>query len=135
MWYASARGEAGEVHTQGTVGVPDTLLFRTGGDDSVRGYGYNTIGVDEGGTIVGGKVLTTGSFEIAHPISRQLRQWWWAVFVDAGDATDSWTNIDPKLGYGAGIRWRSPVGALRADVAYGQETGNFRLHLSVGIAF
>ena len=115
--------------------MPDALLFRTGGDDSVRGYGYNSIGVDKGGTIVGGKVLGTGSVEIAHPISRQLREWWWALFIDAGDATNSWTDVALKWGYGAGIRWRSPVGVLRADLAYGQEVQNFRLHISVGIAF
>jgi len=42
--------------------------------------------------------------------------------------------MDPALGYGVGVRWRSPVGPLKLDLAYGQEVQRFRLHLSVGIA-
>lgn len=134
-WYANARVELGNVLTRGTVGVPDTLLFRAGGDDSVRGYAYRSIGPDLGGTIVGGKLLGTGSVELARPFSRRMRDWWWAVFLDAGDASNSWKTFSPKLGYGAGVRWRSPVGPLRVDLAWGEETRRLRLHLSVGIAF
>lgn len=134
-WYANARVELGNVITRGTVGVPDTLLFRAGGDDSVRGYAYRSIGPDLGGTIVGGKLLGTGSVELARPFSRRMRDWWWAVFLDAGDASNSWKTFSPKRGYGAGVRWRSPVGPLRVDLAWGEETQRLRLHLSVGIAF
>jgi translocation and assembly module TamA len=60
---------------------------------------------------------------------------WWAVFVDAGRAAEGWKGFKPALGYGVGVRWRSPVGPLRADLAYGEELNQFRLHVSVGIAF
>jgi len=135
-WYGSARLEAAEVFTRNNVSVPDTLLFRAGGDESVRGYPYRSIGPQQGGTTVGGKVLATASAELARPFSaRNLRQWWWAVFVDAGDATNSWQDYAVKIGAGAGIRWRSPVGPLKIDAAYGEETNRWRLHLSVGIAY
>ena len=134
-WYASARVEMGNVITRGEVGVPDTLLFRAGGDESVRGYAYRSIGPDLGGTVVGGKILGTASVELARPFSRRMRDWWWAVFVDGGDASNSWKTLSPKMGYGAGVRWRSPVGPLRIDLAYGEELQRLRLHLSVGVAF
>ena len=57
------------------------------------------------------------------------------MFVDAGRAANSWTGFKPALGYGVGVRWRSPLGLLRADLAYGEEVHEVRLHLSVGIAF
>jgi translocation and assembly module TamA len=60
---------------------------------------------------------------------------WWAVFVDAGNAAEGWKGFKAALGYGVGVRWRSPVGPLRADLAYGEELNQFRLHVSVGIAF
>jgi translocation and assembly module TamA len=135
-WYGSARLEAAEVFTRNNVTVPDTLLFRAGGDESVRGYPYRSIGPQQGGTTVGGKVLATASVELARPFGpRNLRQWWWAVFVDAGDATNSWQDYATKVGAGLGIRWRSPVGPLKIDAAYGEETNRWRLHLSVGIAY
>jgi translocation and assembly module TamA len=134
-WYGTARAEAGEVLTHSAVGVPDTLLFRAGGDDSVRGYGYRTLGPEIGGVTVGGRTLLTGSVEIARPVSPKYPAYWWAVFVDAGNAADRWTELRPALGYGVGLRWRSPVGPLRVDLAYGEQVRAFRLHLSVGIAF
>lgn len=135
-WYASARVEGGEVFTPNNVDVPDTLRFRAGGDESVRGYAYRSIGPQQGGTTVGGKVLATASLELARPFgARSLRQWWWAAFVDAGDATNEWKAFHAKVGYGLGLRWRSPVGPLKVDAAYGEETNRWRLHLSVGIAY
>ena len=76
-----------------------------------------------------------GSVEIARPISPKYPAYWWAAFVDAGNAADRWTDLDPAVGYGVGLRWRSPVGPLRVDVAYGQRVKAVRVHLSVGIAF
>lgn len=134
-WYANARIEAGQVLAQGEVGVPDTLLFRAGGDDSVRGYAYRSLGPEVDGTVTSGHMVLTGSVEIARPVSERLPSVWWAAFVDAGNAADRWSELRPALGYGLGLRWRSPVGPLRADLAYGQETRKRRLHLSVGIAF
>ena len=135
-WYATLRTEAGQVFARDSVGVPDTLLFRAGGDESVRGYAYRTLApVDIDGTIIGGNVLATASVEVAHPLAPSLPNLWGAVFVDAGRAALSWTDFKPARGYGVGVRYRSPVGPLRVDLAYGEELRKFRLHLSVGIAF
>ncbi len=138
-WFATARVEAGQVFAKDSVGVPDTLLFRAGGDDSVRGYGYRSLSpVDYTvlGTVVrSGRVLFTGSAEVAHPFSARYPAFLGAVFVDAGNAADRWGGIDPVVGYGVGVRWRSPVGPLKLDLAYGEAVKQFRVHLSVGVAF
>jgi translocation and assembly module TamA len=134
-WYATVRGEAGQVFAADNVGLPDTLLFRAGGDESVRGYAYRTLGPLENGVVTSGRVLFTGSAELARPISLKQPAFLWAVFVDAGQAANNWKDLKPVFGYGAGVRWRSPVGPLRLDIAYGHEVEKFRMHLSVGIAF
>ena len=133
-WYATARVEAGQVFANGNVGIPDTLLFRAGGDDSVRGYKYRSLGPTVDGALLSGRVLLTGSAEMARPLSPRLPAVWGAGFIDAGQAADRWQNLRPVFGYGVGVRWRSPVGPLRLDLAYGQKVHQFRIHLSVGIA-
>lgn len=134
-WYGSARVEAGNIFAANSVGVPDTLLFRAGGDDSVRGYAYRTLGPVVDGAVNSGRVMFTGSAEIARPISAQRPAFLWAAFIDAGNAANRWNELDLAWGYGLGLRWRSPVGPLRVDLAYGEEVRKWRLHLSVGIAF
>jgi translocation and assembly module TamA len=134
-WYSMLRVEGGEVFANSRIGVPDPLLFRAGGDDSVRGYGYRTLGPTINNTVASGRVMMTASAEIARPISPRYPAYWWAAFVDAGNAADRWNDLSPVVGYGVGLRWRSPVGPLRVDVAYGQQTKQVRTHLSVGIAF
>jgi len=134
-WYTTARLELGQIFKRDNVAVPDALAFRAGGDESVRGYDYRTLApTGEDGAIIGGNVLATASVEVARPF-QQLPSVWWAVFIDAGRAAEGWKGFKPALGYGVGVRWRSPVGPLRADVAYGEEVQQFRLHVSVGIAF
>ncbi|HIV72893.1 MAG TPA: BamA/TamA family outer membrane protein, partial [Candidatus Aquabacterium excrementipullorum] len=132
-WYATVRAEGGRVFAADDVSVPDTLLFRAGGDESVRGYGYRTLGVQKDGVTVGARTMVTSSLELAHPLLQRFPSLWGAVFVDAGDAADHWSDLDMKLGYGAGVRWRSPVGPLRLDLAYGREVREYRIHFSVGI--
>jgi len=110
-------------------------LFRAGGDDSVRGYGYRTLGPVVSDVVTSGRTLLTGSLEVARPISPKYPAFWWAAFIDAGNAADRWRDLHPVVGYGVGLRWRSPVGPLRVDLAYGQEVRQFRVHFSVGIAF
>ncbi|TCO97652.1 autotransporter assembly complex protein TamA [Rubrivivax gelatinosus] len=134
-WYGSLRVEAGEVFARDDVTPPDSLLFRAGGDSSVRGYEYRSLAPTEDDIVYGGKVLATASVEIARPILARMPQLWGAVFVDAGRAAERWQDYEPALGYGVGLRYRSPIGPLSIDVARGQETGNVRLHLSVGVTF
>jgi translocation and assembly module TamA len=134
-WFSLLRGEAAEVFRQGGLQVPDALLFRAGGDTSVRGYGYRTLGPVRDGAVVGGAVLGTGTAELMRRLSDRWRDWYLAAFVDAGNAADRWQQLDPAFGYGVGVRWRSPVGPLRVDLAYGQRVQSVRLHLSVGASF
>ncbi|MDP1691003.1 MAG: BamA/TamA family outer membrane protein [Burkholderiaceae bacterium] len=134
-WYGQARVELGQVFAPGAVKVPEPQRFRAGGDDSVRGYAYRSLSPNVGGVDVGGRVLATASVELARPISAKLPSVWWAAFIDAGRAAASWNDWRAAWGAGLGLRWRSPVGPLRADVAYGEEIRQWRLHLSVGIAF
>ena len=134
-WFGTLRAEAGQLFTRSVVGVPDTLLFRAGGDDSVRGYAYRTLGPATDGVVTGGRSLATASIELARPLLTQYPALWGAAFIDAGDAADRFAALRPALGYGLGLRWRSPVGPLRVDVAYGQREHRVRLHFGVGIAF
>ena len=133
-WFGSARVELAQVIAREQVGVPEKLRFLAGGDESVRGYAYRSLGPkDANGLTVGGRVLATGSLEIARPIIASFPSLWGAVFVDAGNAASRWQDYRPVVGVGAGVRWRSPVGPLRVDAARAQETGKWRLHFSVGI--
>lgn len=132
-FYGSARLELGQVFVQEALAVPDTLLFRAGGDESVRGYAYRSLGPELGGATFSGKSLFTASLQVARPIFADRPEFLWAAFVDAGNAADSWSEMRPVLGYGVGLHWRSPVGPLRVDLAYGQDVRKFRLHFSVGV--
>ena len=134
-FYGSARLELGQVVVNETLSVPDTLLFRAGGDDSVRGYAYRSLGPVVNGAVISGDSLFTASLQVARPIFADQPAFLWALFVDAGNASNGWQNMRPVLGYGAGLHWRSPVGPLRIDLAYGQEVHKFRLHFSVGVVF
>jgi len=134
-WFGNARMELDQVLARSKVGIPEKLLFRAGGDDSVRGYGYQDLGPTVNGATVGGRVALTGSVEAAHPLRADWPSLWGAVFVDAGNAADRWQDYKPVWGYGVGLRWRSPVGPLRIDVARGVEAQKWRLHFSVGVTF
>jgi translocation and assembly module TamA len=134
MWHGEARLELGQVFARDNVGLPDPLLFRAGGDDSVRGYDYRSLGPIVNGVVTSGRVIMTSSVEVARPFTAKLPALWGAAFVDAGQAADNFNALDPVLGYGVGVRYRSPVGPLRVDIAYGQAVKSWRLHLSIGIA-
>ena len=134
-WFANARLEAGEVFVKNRISVPDPILFRAGGDGSVRGYDYRTLAPTRNDAVVGGRVLMTGSIELEHPLTAKLPGLLGAVFVDAGNAADHWRDLRPVFGYGVGLHYRSPIGPLRVDVAYGHEVKEVRLHVSVGVTF
>ena len=134
-WYSQARLELGQVFVRSGVIVPESMRFRAGGSDSVRGYAYRSLTPVVNGVQTSGKLLFTTSFEIAHPILASLPQLWGAAFIDAGRAADRWSDLKPAVGVGVGVRYRSPIGPLALDVAYGEEEKRFRLHLSVGVTF
>ncbi|WP_229459441.1 autotransporter assembly complex protein TamA [Massilia cavernae] len=126
------RAEAGILASKEKEGVPGTFLFRAGGDQSVRGYPYQSLGIQEGNAIVGGRYMLTGSAEYQYWFKPP---WGVAVFVDAGNAGDKFGDLKPAYGVGVGARWRSPVGPINVDLAYGEAINKARLHFSVGFTF
>ncbi len=127
-----ARADAGAVLADSRDGIPSNFLFRTGGDTTVRGYAFDSLGVPLGEAIVGGRYYTAASVEITRWIGEN---WGLATFVDAGNAVDSLHDLHLALGYGVGGRFRTPIGPFRVDIAYGQDSGSVRVHFSVGLSF
>ncbi|MDP1708159.1 MAG: autotransporter assembly complex family protein [Gammaproteobacteria bacterium] len=126
------RGELGMVAASSRQGIPSDFLFRTGGDQSVRGYDYLSLGVKQGNAVVGGRYLGVASVEYVHWLRPK---WGAAVFYDVGNAADDLASFRLAHGYGLGARWKSPVGPLNVDVAYGRDQASLQLHFSVGVAF
>lgn len=131
-WTAVLRLQAGQIRGAREDSVPEDLLFRTGGDQTVRGYGYGTLGVPRNQVTVGGNVMALISTELIYRINTE---WGIALFHDAGDAARSWQDFRWRRGVGMGARWRSPIGALNIDLAHGLDQGETRLHFSVGYGF
>jgi translocation and assembly module TamA len=131
------RAEAGAVLAKSSARVPSTQLFRTGGDTTVRGYGYRDIGVDRAGVVGPGRYMAVGSLEWQRPIRRAGLETDWesTLFVDAGGVSDRLDDLRPVFGVGTGVRWKSPLGPVQADVAYGVKPKRLRLHLNIGMTF
>jgi translocation and assembly module TamA len=125
------RAELGYVNAKSTANVPNRYLFRTGGATSVRGYDFQSLGVDENGAVVGGRALAVGSVEYVHWIS----DWGVAAFVDVGDAAARPRDLSPAWGYGLGARLRTPAGPFAVDVAYGERFQQVRVQFAVTLAF
>ena len=135
-FYLQGRLELGQVITGDHVPMPDAEQWRAGGEDSVRGYAWRALApYDSRGNIVGGNSLITTSVELAHPFTASLPSVWWATFVDAGRAAPRFDDLKMAVGYGVGVRWRSPVGPLKIDWSWGEEVHRGRIDLSVGVAF
>lgn len=126
------RGEVGRVWSDSRTRVPDDFGFRTGGARSIRGYRYQSIGVKQDDAVVGAPTLAVASIEYDHYFDER---WGMGVFVDVGDAAESFSEMEMHVGYGAGLRVRTPAGPIFLDVAYGQKERDLRLHFSLGIAF
>lgn len=128
------RGELGHTFTDELVAMPPSLRFFAGGDRSIRGYAWREVGPRHLGPdgklyALGAKKVATGSVEFEHYFTEQ---WGAAAFVDGGSAFDD--SPDWHTGVGAGVRWRSPVGPVRLDVAHGLDDpdSSFQIYLSVG---
>ena len=135
-FYLQGRLELGQIIVKQHVAMPDAEQWRAGGEDSVRGYAWRSLApYDDKGNIVGGNSLVTTSIELAHPFTSTLPSVWWATFVDAGRAAPRFNDLKMALGYGVGVRWRSPVGPLKIDWSWGEEVHRGRIDLSVGVAF
>ena len=132
------RAEVGAVLAKEGITLPSTQLFLTGGDNSVRGYGYRDIGITlPDGQTTAGRYLTLASLEWQRPIviNGRLTDWESTVFMDAGAVADKPADLRAKVGVGVGARWKSPIGPLQVDLAYGVAVEKLRLHLSVGFSF
>ncbi|MDO9041782.1 MAG: autotransporter assembly complex family protein [Desulfocapsaceae bacterium] len=111
--------------------LPPSLRFYAGGDQSVRGYAYKSIGpTDTSGTVIGGRYLMVGSMEVERKIDDM---WSVAAFYDTGQAMDS-IDVNLKKSVGIGGRLTLPFGQVRLDIAMPllEEENSFRLHLNIG---
>lgn len=132
------RAELGAIYAQDDVNIPVRLLFLTGGDTTVRGYGYQSIGTRlDDGSIYGARYMAVGSAEWQMPLRLfgDAASFEHATFVDVGTASDSLSEGKLYTGVGTGLRWTSPVGPLQADVAYGLQDRQVRVHLRLGFQF
>ncbi len=129
------RGEAGHTFTNQLVQLPPSLRYYAGGDRSVRGYGWREIGPrlrdsDGNNYALGARNVLTASIEYERYLGGP---WGAAVFIDSGSAFDG-KRPDIHTGVGVGLRWRSPVGPVRLDIAHGldQPDSPITLHLNIG---
>lgn len=125
-----SRLDAGAVLMEAVDNLPPSLRFFAGGDNNLRGYAYESVSPqNQQGELIGGRYMATASLEYQY---RVTGNWWLATFADYGSA---WTdNPDWKRGVGFGVRWGSPIGAVRIDFAWGldAEGSPFQLHFSLG---
>ena len=127
------RGEVGHTFTDALNDLPPSLRFYAGGDRSIRGYEYREVGPRQGKFSTGAKNVVTASGEFEHYFNPS---WGGAVFIDSGSAFDG-KDADWHTGVGVGVRWRSPVGPLRFDIAHGLDHPDsaFTIGLSIGAEF
>jgi translocation and assembly module TamA len=132
------RLQGGVVWAKRDAPIPDTQLFLTGGDTTVRGYGLRNIGVPQAdGGVSPGRYLAVGSVEWQRPVVRngERTAWETVLFLDAGAVANQPSDLRARVGVGAGVRYNSPVGPIQADLAYGVTPKRLRLHLTVGFTF
>lgn len=124
------RMDAGAVLMEQVEKLPPSIRFFAGGDNNLRGYAYESVSpLNNDGELIGGRYMATASLEYQY---RVKGNWWLATFTDYGSA---WSNTpDWKRGVGFGVRWGSPIGAVRIDFAWGldAEGSPFQLHFSLG---
>lgn len=132
------RAEAGAIVGAARARLPGNYLFRTGGDTTVRGYGYRSIGIALGGSWVGpGRYMAIASAEWQRPILQQrfpglLEH---TLFIDVGSVANHVSDLRAHWGVGSGLRLITPVGPMALDLAYGLQSHQLRLHMSVGFSF
>ena len=125
------RADLGYIYAQDFQKVPYNLRYFTGGDQSIRGFDYKSLTPTEYGYKVGGQALAVGSLEYNY----QFKEGWRAaLFTDFGNAYDQNFNTPTAYSVGLGVRWASPIGPIRLDVASGisDEGHPIRLHFFIG---
>jgi len=130
------RGQAGATSMNGNfLDVPISFRFFTGGDNSVRGYAYQSLGTKNAqGEVVGGKHLLVGSIELERALGTN---WGAAVFYDTGNAFDDFDSLNLAQSAGVGVRYYTPVGPVRLDLArqLGVSDPSYRFHFTIGMQF
>ena len=125
------RGSLGSTWTDEFDKLPSSVRFFAGGAQSVRGYSYKSLGpINDSGDVEGGSNLMVGSIEFEHSFNGK---WGFALFSDGGNAINDF-NDDLEIGSGLGLRWKSPVGLVRIDLASAiTRSGEpWRLHINIG---
>lgn len=125
------RSDLGYIYTEDFKKVPYNLRYFTGGDQSLRGFDYKSLAPQIDGFKIGGQALAVGSLEYNY----QFKEGWRAaVFSDFGNAYDTDFSNDTEYSVGLGVRWASPIGPIRIDVASGISDDNhpIRLHFFIG---
>ncbi len=125
------RTDLGTTFGDGLDDLPKDLRFFAGGINSIRGFGYETLGeLNNEGKVIGGKKLLEVSIEYEYPV---YDKWAIAGFVDAGNAFDDISGSSIKVGVGLGARWSSPIGPVRLDFGVpNDDLSDLHLHLSIG---
>ena len=127
------RAEAGFTAIDELDSLPASVRFFAGGDTSVRGYAYKSLGpTDPFGNVVGGENLLVSSIELDQEVAES---WAVAAFIDSGNAYDEVKDFNTATGVGIGIRWFSPLGPIRVDVAVPLEKDapdDYRFHITLG---
>lgn len=127
--------QAGYIWADNFQDVPYKLRFFAGGDQSIRGYSYNSLSpLSDKGYLTGGQVLAVASAEYNYEILKDIRL---GVFSDVGNAYDTRFSNPTKVGVGVGVRWASPIGQVRIDVATGvrEEHHPIKLAFFIGTPF
>lgn len=130
-WRAIGRCQLGGTMVDSIYDLPPLLRFYAGGDQSVRGYAYKSIGPQDSlGNVLGGRYLATYSVEVERAL---VEGWSAALFFDSGDAFNSLPEVAMRHGGGVGIRWELPFGQVRLDIAKALNgDGDWRIHFTVG---
>ncbi len=127
------RGDIGYVKVSDDLNAPTSLLFRTGGGNTVRGYEYQSIGIDgENGSVLGGKAMAVVSAEYQIPFKKDYA---FAVFHDQGNVANSFKEFDWKSSTGVGLRWFSPIAPIALDIAYAHERKKIGWQINLGTRF
>ena len=107
--------------------LPERHRFQTGGDRTIRGYGFETLSTNRnGGNHIFG---ATAEYEF-----RVAGDWSVAAFYDIGNAFNDWSEPKLKRGVGAGVRWYSVIGPVQLDIAQALDDADqpWRIHFTIG---